>query len=65
MLANDIGKYGYQLVIDDFDGEGRPELYLNMNKPYFKVPRPLKNVGISSAKILMDYSGGSLVWKQY
>lgn len=56
----ELDQYYPQLVIYDFDKDGLNELYINFDNPFGSIPKELKEKGLRSKKVWMDYNKGEL-----
>lgn len=56
---------GVQLVVNDFDGDGISDLYLNFNNGFSSIPQEWKNIGISSNYIIIGFPGNKLKVRNY
>lgn len=62
---NEIGGSFPQFAVYDFDNDGIKEIYLNIGNPYSSIPDKLKDKGITSKQIIIDYSDNTLVLKEF
>lgn len=49
-----------QFVVSDFDNDGLKEIFLNIGNPGDFIPEDLKEKGITSSHVLIDYEEGQL-----
>lgn len=57
---NEIETYFPHVVIHDFDSDGIDELFLNLNHNFAPTQAELKEMGISSKQIIIDYKSSQL-----
>lgn len=64
-----LEKYGknpaIQFVVNDFDENGIPDLYLNFHNAFGSIPKALWRKGITTKYILMSFSGSKLKISNY
>ena len=54
-----------QFVVHDFDKDGIEEIFLNIDNPFSTIPKALKGKGLTASRILLDYTKGELIVKDY
>jgi hypothetical protein len=54
-----------QFVVDDFDKDGRDEVYLNIDNPFGSIPRDMQEKGLTSKRILLKVKDGEVVLENF
>ena len=54
-----------QLVIDDFDGNGTHDIYLNFNNPFGHIPKDWNVSGVKTNYVLLKFITKKLTVKDY
>ena len=62
--ANEVA-YFPQFAVGDFDGNGKPELFIGMDNSGHTIPDKWKKRGVNSRHLLLMYEKGQVVVKNY
>ena len=54
-----------QFVVNDFDKNGIPDLFLNFNNPFGSIPKKLRRKSVTSKYIIMSFNGSKLNVRDY
>lgn len=56
---------GVQIVVNDFNGDGNQDIYLNFNNPFGVIPRIWKNKAVKTKHVLLSFIGNKISVKDY
>ena len=54
-----------QFLIVDYDKDGVNEIYLNINNPYGSIPKKMKQKGLTSKSMIIEFENDQLIVKNY
>ena len=62
---SDPGAYLPQFAVGDFEGNGKPQIYISMDNSGWPIPDKWKKRGVNSLRLLLFYAHGEIVVNNY
>jgi hypothetical protein len=64
-LEEDIGEFFPQFLVRDFDGDTRPEIYMNLDNNFARISNKIRRKGVHSNRLILDFEGDRIVIKDF